>query len=35
MYTIREFRLEDFNYIYELNRDEMGYDYPPEKTREK
>lgn len=34
-YTIREARAEDFADIYILNRDEMGYDYPPEATREK
>lgn len=34
-YTIREARVENFADIYTLNRDEMGYDYPPEATREK
>lgn len=34
-YTIREALAEDFADIYVLNRDEMGYDYPPEETRKK
>ncbi len=32
---IREARPEDAGSLAELNRDEMGYDYPPDKTREK
>ncbi|MDE7326962.1 MAG: GNAT family N-acetyltransferase [Lachnospiraceae bacterium] len=35
MYQIRECKAEDSGFIYELNRDWMGYDYPPDKTREK
>lgn len=32
---IREAAADDFEYIYKLNRDEMGYDYPAEETRDK
>lgn len=32
---IREVQLEDYISIYRLNCDEMGYDYPVEKTKEK
>lgn len=33
--TIRECNPDDYEAIYRLNRDEMGYDYPLEKTRAK
>ena len=35
MLKIRECIIEDHKGIYELNKTEMGYDYPIEKTREK
>ena len=34
-WTIREARLSDCAAIARLNREEMGYDYPEEQTREK
>ncbi len=34
-WTIREARLSDCAAIAQLNREEMGYDYPEEQTREK
>ncbi len=34
-YKIRECLLSDADQIYELNRNEMGYDYPREETRRK
>lgn len=33
--TIREARTEDAQALARLNREEMGYDYPPDKTKEK
>lgn len=33
--TIREVQLDDYIEIYQLNCDEMGYDYPMESTKEK
>ena len=35
MYIIRECRIDDYIDIYELNKNEMGYDYPLEQQREK
>ncbi|MDO4300126.1 MAG: GNAT family N-acetyltransferase [Clostridia bacterium] len=35
MIEIRECILEDYIAIYELNKNEMGYDYPLNKTKEK
>lgn len=32
---IRECKIDDFNYIYELNQVEMGYDYSIEETKRK
>ncbi len=32
---IREAISDDYQSLYELNRDEMGYDYPLDKTKEK
>lgn len=34
MYIIRECRIDDYIDIYELNKNEMGYDYPLEQQRE-
>lgn len=34
-FTVRQCCMEDTAAIYELNKAEMGYDYPAEKTREK
>lgn len=34
-YQIREFEISDYMKIYELNREEMGYDYNPKLTQEK
>lgn len=31
---IRKATSEDFNEIYLINRDSLGYDYPPDKTKE-
>lgn len=33
-YTIRECDIKDAEYIYKLNVEEMGYEYPLEKTKE-
>lgn len=35
MTIIREAAWTDYLDLYELNRDGLGYDYPPEKTQEK
>ena len=34
-YQIREMKIEDYKDIYELNCQEMGYDYPIQDTKEK
>ena len=34
-FTVREAQPADFRQIYIINRDDLGYDYPPEKTERK
>lgn len=34
-FTVREAQSADFEQIYIINRDDLGYDYPPEKTERK
>ena len=34
-FSVREAQPADFRQIYIINRDDLGYDYPPEKTERK